>query len=204
VTGRAADEVHGMIGMRSLTMRGLTAAALVCAAAAPARGGTVTFTLDPPALESFLRAITPYEVVIGKHGLSETLTLSNPRDVRFAGGGVKLKLDYRGTPIPVEDVMEVSLTLQWSEVKKSYEARIASLPMSLPALGTVDLAQHLRPFTIPSVFSQVAGEGAEAMGIEGKILSLRILDTMIQASADVTFRKPAPPAAGASHPASGR
>jgi hypothetical protein len=203
VTGRAADEVREMIGKRNLTMRGLTVAALVCAATAAATAGTVTFTLDPPALESFLRAITPYEVVIGKHGLSETLTLSNPRDVSFAAGGVKLKVDYRGTPLPVEDVLQVSLILQWSEVKKSYEARIASLPVSLPALGTIDLAQHLRPFTIPTVFSEVAGEGSQAMGIEGKILSIKILDTMIQASADVTFRKPAPPAA-APHPSSGR
>ncbi|MBI3449589.1 MAG: hypothetical protein HY049_11825 [Acidobacteria bacterium] len=160
----------------------------------PASAGTITFTLDPPALESLLRAVTPYEVVVGKHGLSETLTLSNPREVRFVNGGVQLKLDYRGTPLPIEDVLEVSLSLTWNDIKKSYEARIASLPLKLPAFGTIDLADHLRPFSIPSVFSEVAGEGSAQMGIEGKILSLKVLDTMIQASADVTFRK-APPVA---------
>lgn len=182
--------------MRRLTTAALALmAAALLGSAAPAVAGTVTFTLDPPALESFLRAVTPYEVVIGKHGLSETLTLSNPREVRFANGGVRLRLDYRGTPIPVEDVMDVSLSIQWSEVRKAFEARVSSLPLRIPAFGTIDLAEHLRPFIIPSVFSQVAGDGAQAMGIDGKLLSLRVLDTMIQASADITFRRPAPPAA---------
>lgn len=186
----------------------LPAAFAVVAAAfsTPALAGTVTFTLDPPALESFLRAVTPYQVVIGKHGLSETLTLTNPREVRFANGGVQLKIDFRGTPIPVEDVMDVELSIKWSEVKKSFEARVASLPLKLPAFGTIDLADHLRPFTIPTIFSQVAGEGDQTMGIDGKLLSLRVLDTMIQASADITFRRPQPPGipGAPDRPASGR
>jgi len=197
-----------MIGSSSRHIAGaaLLAAALAVLSPAPAAAGTVTFTLDPAALQSFLGAVMPYEVVVGKHGLSETLTLSNPREVRFVNGGVHLKLDYRGTPMPVEDVMEVTLAIQWSEVKKAFEARVSSLPIRIPAFGAIELAEYLRPFTIPSIFSQVAGEGDQMMGIDGKILSLKVLDTMIQASVDVTFRKtqPAPTAAQPSRPAAGR
>lgn len=154
-----------------------------------ATAGTVTFTLDPPTLQSLLRAVTPYEVVIGKKGISETLTLSNPRDVRFEGGKIRVRIDCRGTPLPIEDVLEPAMSIQWNDTKKVYEAKIESLSVSIPAFGTYDLAQYVRPIEIPQVFSQLAGQGEEFLSVDGKILSLKVLDAMIQVSADVTFRK---------------
>jgi hypothetical protein len=175
---------------------GLAAAAAAGALAPgkPAVAGTITFTLDAATLQSFLRAVTPHDVVVGKGGLSETLTLSNPRDVRFEDGRVRLRLDCRGAPLPIEEVLEPALSLRYSDVKKGFEARVESLPLKIPVLGTIDLAEYLRPITIPSVFSRPAGEGDETVTIDGRIVSLRVLETMIQASADVTFRRAALPA----------
>jgi hypothetical protein len=172
-------------------------AGVLCLACGDTPAGTVTFSLDAPTLQSLLHAVTPYDVVVGKGGLSETFTLSNPRDVRFAEGKIRLRVDCRGTPLPIEDVLEPSLSVQWNETRKSYEARIESLPVKVPAFGTIDLADHLRAITIPTNFSQAAGAGDQALALDGKILSLRILDTMIQASADVTFRRSAPATAAA-------
>ena len=167
---------------------------ITAASSGGAQAGTVTFTLDPPTLQSLLRAVTPYDVVVGKKGLSETLTLSSPRDVRFADGTIHLRIDCRGTPLPIEEVLEPVLSIRWNEVKKSFEARIENLSLKIPALGTVDLAEYLRPISIPSIFSQAAGQGDDLLEIDGKILSLRVLDTMIQVSAEVDFHRAAPPA----------
>jgi hypothetical protein len=154
----------------------------------------VSFTLDTRTLESFLKAATPYELVIGKGGISETLTLSTPREVKFTDGKIRLKIDCRGTPLPIDVVLEPVMTIQWSETKKAYEAKVESLPLKIPSFGTYDLAQYMRPIEIPQVFAHAAGEGGQAMLIEGKIESLKVLETAIEVSADVSFRK-APAAA---------
>ncbi len=172
---------------------GLFGLAALGAATGWVGAGTVTFTLDAPTLHSFLLAVTPYDVVVGKKGLSETVTLSNPRDVRFAGGAVRLRLDCKGTPLPIEEVIDFALGIRWNEVKRTFEARVETLPMKIPVLGSIDLAEYLRPITIPGAFSQSTGEGEQALGLEWKITSLRILDTMIQVGADLIFRRPAPP-----------
>jgi len=165
--------------------------ALALAAAGPAHAGTTSFTMDPLTLQSLLQAMTPYDLVVGKGGLSETLTLTNPRDVQFKGGKISLRLDCQGAPIPFDAVLRPVISLRWNETRRGWEARIEELPLSIPVLGTVNLAEHIRPLTIPSLFSQSAGEGADAITIDAKILSLRVLDTMIQVGADVSFR-PAP------------
>jgi hypothetical protein len=188
-------------------MRFLLAAAILGAAllsAPDAVAGAVTFTVDAATLQSYLLAVTPYEVVVGKKGLSETLTLSNPREVRFAGGVVRLKMDVRGTPLAVEDVLDIALSVRWNEVKQAFEAKIESLPVQIPIFGTVNLAEYLRPFAIPSTFSEPVGEESP-FGISGRITSLKVLDMAIQVAADITFHRVVKPAAPAASPAlSGR
>jgi hypothetical protein len=169
------------------------AAALVFAAVslAPpgAAAGTVTFSVDPPTLLSYLRAVTPYELAIGKAGLSESLTLSNPRDLRIEAGKILMKVDVRGTPLPVEDVLEPRLTIRWNETRKAWEAKVENVQLRVPMFGTVDLSEHMRPIAIPSTFTQPAEAGTEALLVDGKILSLKVLDTSIQVSADLAFRR---------------
>jgi len=178
--------------------RAAVAAAIVLASALGAatriEAGAVSFSVDAATLQSYLLAATPYDIVVGKKGLSETLTLSSPREVRFEKGAVRLKIDCRGTPIAVEEVLDLTLSVKWNETKKNFEARIETLPVRIPVLGTIDLAEYLRPFAIPSVFSEsLAGEST--LGIAGKITSLRVLDTMIQVGADITFHRVPPPKA---------
>src|SRR5262245_26096620 len=160
----------------------------------------VSFALDTKTLESFLRAATPYELVIGKGGLSETLTLTAPRELKFTDGKIRLKVDCKGSPLPLDVVLEPVMAIQWNEPKKAYEAKIEALPLKIPAFGTYDLAQYMKPIEIPQVFAHAAGEGDQAMLIEGKIDSLKVMDTMIQVSADVSFKKLAAPSQPAATP----
>lgn len=178
--------------MRRPARRVIRAAALLALAcplaAAPAAAGTTTFAVDAPTLQSLLRAVTPYDIVIGQGGLSETLTLSNPRDVRFQNGKIRLRLDCRGTPFPLEEVLEPAITVRYNEAKRAWEMKVEELPLKVGMLGTVDLADYVRPVKIPSEFSQPAGEGPESLTIDGRILGLKVLDAKIEVTADVTFR----------------
>jgi hypothetical protein len=172
---------------RLIRFLGLSGLALL--PAAPAAAGATSFTVDAATVQSFLQAVTPYDFVVGKGGLSETLTLSNPREVRFEKGRVRLRLDVRGTPFPLELVLEPTLTVGWNEEIKAFEARIESLPLEIPAFGTVDIAKYLEAYPIPERFHQPAGDEKVDFMIEGRIHSLRILDKMIHVGADLSFRQ---------------
>jgi hypothetical protein len=174
-------------------------AVVVCAAGLVVEtgAGTTTFTVDAATLQNFLSAVTPYEFVVGQGGLSETLRLANPRDIKFENGKVKLKIDCRGEPFPLELVLEPVISLNWDQAESAWVARIESLPVELAPLGTFNLAKYVRPVPIPSAFSQPAGDDQVGFVLDGKIRSLEILSNEIKVTADMTFR-PAPPPLSAS------
>lgn len=187
--------------------RGLLAAALVLPASMMAGGlqaGSSTFTVDEATLLNFLRAVTPYEFVVGQGGLSETLTLSNPRDIKFDDGVVKLKIDCRGEPFPIETVLEPEIVVSWDESEEAWVAKIRSLPVSMDPLGTVNLARYVRAVPIPSVFSQLAGDDQVGFILNGRITSVGIAGGKIQVVADLSFRQAPPPLAPPASPATTR
>jgi hypothetical protein len=168
----------------------LTAMAGTCRDAA---AGATTFSVDSAAVQSFLRAVTPYDVLVGKNELQETLTLANPREVRFQNGQVTLKLDCRGTPIPLEMVLQVTIGVKWDDTRKAWMAYLVSLPLNVPLFGKFDLARYVDPYPIPQTFSQPAGNDEVPFTIDGLLNSLKILDDRILVEADLTFRAIAPP-----------
>lgn len=169
-----------------------------------AAAGTASFTVDAATVQNFLRAVTPYTFAVGEGGLSENLTLSNPRDIRFEKGRVHLRLDCTGEPFPLNLVLEPVLTVGWNEDEGVFEARIESLPLEVPALGKVDIADFLRPYPIPAVFYQPAGDEQVDFVIQGRITSLRILNDQIHVGGDLSFRRVAPAAPATSTATSGR
>jgi len=163
-----------------------------------AAAGASSFTVDAATVQNFLRAVTPYTFVVGEGGLSENLTLSNPREIRFEKGRVHLRLDCTGEPFPLRLVLEPVLTVGWNGEEDVFEARIESLPLEIPALGRIDIADFLPPYPIPAVFQQPAGDDQVEFIIEGRITSLRILENQIHVGGDLSFRRVAPPLPAAS------
>jgi hypothetical protein len=155
--------------------------------------GETTFSVDAAAVQSFLRAVTPYDVSVGKGDLNEVLTLANPRNVRFQDGKVWLTLDCRGQPVPIEMVLTLAIGLKWDEESKAWMAYLASLPLEIPLFGKFDLAKYVDPYPIPQTFSQPAGNDEAPFSIDGLLKSLRILDDRILVEADLTFRTLRPP-----------
>ena len=145
----------------------------------PANGtshaGDTTFSVDAAAVQSFLRAVTPYDVVVGEQDLQQTLTLSNPREVTFRNGMISLKLDLRGKPFPIEMVLTVIIGVKWDEDEKAWMAYLASLPLNIPLFGKLDLAKYVDPYPIPQTFSQPAGNDDVQFSIDGLLKSLKIL-----------------------------
>jgi len=157
------------------------------------RAGDTTFSVDAAAVQSFLRAVTPYDVEVGKGELNEVLTLSNPRNVRFQDGKVWLTLDCRGQPMPIEMVVTIAIGLRWDEEKKAWMAYLASLPLEIPLFGKIDLAKYVDPYPIPQTFSQPAGNDEVQFSIDGLLKSLKVLDDRILVEADLSFRTLRPP-----------
>ncbi len=155
--------------------------------------GETTFSVDAAAVQSFLRAVTPYDVVVGMGELSEKLTLSNPRNVRFTDGRVFLTLDCRGQPFPIEMVLTIAIGLRWDEKEKAWMAYMASLPIEIPPFGKFDLAKYVDPYPIPQTFSQPAGNDEVPFAIDGLLKTLQVLDDRILVTADLTFRAMRPP-----------
>ncbi len=167
-------------------------AALALLAGAP-RAESLQMTLDRPTLLNFLRAATPYDFEVTKAGFTETLTFYNPRELRFEGGRIRLKVDCRGEPIPVSAVLEPTLSLQFDNVRGAYVAKVEALPVSIGALGTVRLDQYVRPIQIPSSFTQTLDTGIPGLTIDAVVRDLKVLEDRIEARADLVFRK-VPPA----------
>ncbi len=178
---------------RSLVQRLALAAVLWCIAG-PARAESILMTVDRPTLLNFLRAATPYSLDVTKAGLTETLTLLNPRELRFETGKIRLKVDCRGEPVPFEGILEPTLAVYFDKARNAFVAKVESLPVSLGAMGTISLEQYLQPLTLPSAFSQTLETGVPGLTIDTLVRDVRVLEDRIEARADLLFRKQ-PPAA---------
>jgi len=172
--------------------RVLQAAVLASAlglSATTARAESVTMTIDRLTTLNFMRAATPYSVDVNVAGFTQRLTLLNPRELRFEGGNIRLKVDCRGEQAGVSAVLEPTLVIYFDRQKNAFVAKVQSLPLSLGALGTINLDQYLQPFVLPVSFSQTLQDGIPGLTIDYVIRDLKVLDDRIQAKADLAFRR---------------
>lgn len=168
-------------------------AAVSGAAVSTATAESVVMTIDRTTALNFLRAATPYKIDVGAAGLSETLTLFNPRELVFVGGRMRLKIDCRGEPIPVEAILEPTMVVTFDRRLNAFVARVESLPIRLGPIGTVQLDQYLDPFILPVSFSQTLESGVPGLTIDYLIRDVKVLDDRVEARADLVFRRTPPP-----------
>ncbi len=174
------------------TLRLLIPSVLLVVAGGAPRGESVMMTLDRPTLLNFLRAATPYTFEVTKAGFSETLTLYNPRELRFQDGKIHLKVDCTGEPIPFNAMLEPTLAVYFDRDRNAFVASVESLPVTLGVMGRIHLDRYLKPITIPSSFSQPLDLGIPGLMVDTVVRQLRVLEDRVEARADLVFRK-APP-----------
>lgn len=165
-----------------------------------ARAESVLMTMDRPTLLNFLRAATPYDIEVSKAGLTETLTLYNPRQLRFDDGKIHLKVDCRGAPIPVEAILEPTVKVYFDRSRNAFVAEIESLPVDLGIMGRIYLERFLDPIVIPAVFSQPLDLGIPGLTVETVVRQLRVTEDRIEARADLLFHKTPPEQRAAAAP----
>jgi len=175
-------------------------AGFVCAALATAevRAESATLSIDRVTTLNFMRAATPFTFEIIAAGFTERFTLFNPRELRFEGGKVRLKVDCRGEPMSVNAELEPTLVVYFDHQKNAFVAKVQSLPVRMGALGTINLDQYIQPFVLPVSFSQTLDQGIPGLTIDYLIRDLRVLDEKIEAKADLVFRKQPPRPAASS------
>ncbi|HZI93333.1 MAG TPA: hypothetical protein VFE84_03755 [Patescibacteria group bacterium] len=175
-------------------------AVFVCAALATTgvRAESATLSIDRVTTLNFMRAATPFTFEIIAAGFTERFTLFNPRELRFEGGKVRLKVDCRGEPMSVNAELEPTLVVYFDHQKNAFVAKVQSLPVRMGALGTINLDQYIQPFVLPVSFSQTLDQGIPGLTIDYLIRDLRVLDEKIEAKADLVFRKQPPRPAASS------
>ncbi|HET6372360.1 MAG TPA: hypothetical protein VFG76_03580 [Candidatus Polarisedimenticolia bacterium] len=182
-----------MTTLKRILPRGAGLVAALVLAAAPVRAESVLMTVDRPTMLNFLRAATPYSLEVSKAGFTETLILYNPRELRFEGGKIRLKIDCRGEVLPFSAVLEPTMSVSFDKTRNAFAAKVESLPVNLGAMGTIYLDQQIKPLLIPSAFSQTLQAGLPGLTIDTVVRDLKVLEDRIEARADLVFRK-VPPA----------
>lgn len=175
--------------------RTLLAVLVLCGApvlAAPARAESVVMSIDRAAALNFMRAATPWTVEVGMMGLTERFTFTNPRELRFEQGKVRLTVDCRGEPVSVSAVLQPTLTVAFDRQRNAFVAKVESLPVSVAGMGTVQLDRYIDPIALPVSFSQTLDQGIPGLVIDYLIRDLKVLEQRIEARADLVFRKTPP------------
>ncbi len=166
----------------------LTIAALALAAA-PVRAESIVLTIDRATLLNFTKAATPYSFEVGKPGLSETLSLSNPREMKFENGKIRLRVDCTGEPIPFFAELVPTVSLAFDRQKNAFVATVDSLPVKIGPLGTIDLKKYIDPIEIPVTFAAPVDAVAPGLVVDTLIRDLKVLEDRIEARADLIFHR---------------
>jgi hypothetical protein len=184
------------------TMRGVIAVAalgvawVVCAAPARAAGSPppagaesteVRFTVNERALLDCLRAVTPQTVTVGSSLLSTELTLLDPADLVLANGRASFRIRVKGRTIPLDQVVNPTVTIDKDPRSGQFFGVISSLPVQVPGLGSIDLKDYLPRFEIPALLEDLWHAADRPIGLRLRIRRIAILDHLLEVGADVDF-----------------
>ena len=147
----------------------------------------IKFTVAEGALLDCLRAATPQTVTVGSSLLSTELTFLDPSDMVLKSGKASFKIRVKGSTLPVNQIVNPVVTLDRDARSGQYFGVIASLPVQLPGLGTIDLKDYLPRIEIPPVLENLYQVADRPLGLRLKIRKIAILDHLLEVGADVDF-----------------
>jgi len=145
------------------------------------------FTVGESALLDCLRAACPQTLSVGTKTLNTDLTLLDPSDVVLRHGRASFKIRVKGRTLPVDQVVNPTITLDRDPQSGQYFGVIASLPIQIPGLGAIDLKDYLPRFEVPAVFDNLYRVADRPLGLRLRIRRITILDHRLEVGADVDF-----------------
>jgi len=166
---------------------GLAGPAVVASESLPKLQSELHFSVEESALFELLRAATPYTVTVGSGLTAVDLILRDPADLVLSDGKARFRIGVRGATIPVDQVLEPELTVEYDPQRRQYFVVVTSLPVSIPLLGTLDVRDALPPMAVPALVEQLWEINSRPLGTRIHIRRIAILDHRLEISADIDF-----------------
>jgi len=159
------------------------------AASAPPRH--IVWTQGVSDLESLAGAALPVRFEIGGGWTGLSLVVEKASRFRASAGRLELHLQGHTEPLAVTVDTDVSLRLHFESRKGVYVVELESMPLSLGALGKIDLARTLGPWEIgPEQIHTLNLEGSAGLGVKTTIRALDLSEDGLRAEVDVHYFRP--------------
>ncbi|HET6278663.1 MAG TPA: hypothetical protein VFG08_07760, partial [Candidatus Polarisedimenticolia bacterium] len=133
----------------------LAAPRSMASGAAPELASQLQFSVQESALLELLRAATPYTVTVGSGLTAVDLILRDPSDLTLGEGKARFRIAVRGATIPIDQVLEPELTVEYDAQQRQYHIVVSRLAVRVPLLGTFDIRDALPPLAVPAVMEQL-------------------------------------------------
>lgn len=133
-----------------LLSMGLVPAAPAPPQASP-RVADMRIQISPAAIEKLVAAAVPYDLTLDVGLFEEVVRLSEPRNLEFFAGGIRLEMLATGSPMGFRATIHPVIRLERAASSRQYRVRVESLPVDLGLAGTFDLALAIPPFPIKTL-----------------------------------------------------
>ena len=133
------------------------------------------------AVLSLFQAAAPYKLDVGAGLLSESLVLSEPKDLRFEEGKIFFSMRCEGSPFPLDQVLHPVLTFR--RQTSGYQLVLESLPLSVPGFGRVDLKDLFPPVDLQALLRQGIVLSGRPTVLEVRVERVSVLSDSVELSA---------------------
>lgn len=165
----------------------LAAPAGMASGAAPEPSSQLQLSVQESALFELLRAATPYTVTVGSGITAVDLILRDPSDLTLGEGKARFRIAVRGATIPIDQVLEPELTVEYDAQQRQYLVVVSRLAVRVPLLGTFDIRDALPPLTVPALVEQLWRLDSRPIGTRFHIRRIAILEHRLDIAADIDF-----------------
>jgi hypothetical protein len=148
----------------------------------------LTIRVRPEAVEKLIAAAVPYDLILNAGVFEETVRLSNPRNLKFFAGGVRLQLTATGSPVAFSTTVEPVIRLEKEAATGIHRVRIESLPVRIGLAGTYDLAAFIPVIPIERVTEHLLETKEKDIPMQLEVREIRIEPDGIEILMQTSFR----------------
>lgn len=130
--------------------------------------------ISSAAVEKLVAAAVPYDLTLDVGLFEEVVRLSEPRNLEFFAGGIRLEMLATGSPIGFTATLQPVIRLERDAASGQYLVRVESLPVDLGLAGTFDLALAIPPFPIKTLSEFFLSMPAKEIPMEMEILKIEV------------------------------
>lgn len=142
----------------------------------------LSISIRPGAVEKLIAAAVPYDLVLDAGVFEETVRLTDPRNLKFFPGGVRLELTATGSPIGFEAIVKPVIRIERDAATGAYRVHIESMPVRIGMAGTYDLAALIPLIPIETLTRHLLHTRHKEIPMELEVREILIQETGIEIS----------------------